>query len=153
MDSLQEYSNKSNAIFNKKLESNGKYRSEYVSRNGVEAIDLKIEDGAYYYLSVIFDDENGKYYPASGLTIAKADILTNGDWYLFFLGDEDFEWDDFGTVQTGTATVDGNQVGTTTKTGPTELPYTGITTIGLVIVTMVGSAVFFKVKNNKYKGI
>ena len=152
-NSLQEYSNKSNAIFNKKLESNGKYGSEYVSRNGVEAIDLKIEDGAYYYLSVIFDDENGKYYPASGLTIAKADILTNGDWYLFFLGDEDFEWDDFGTVQTGTATVDGNQVGTTTKTGPTELPYTGITTIGLVIVTMVGSAVFFKVKNNKYKGI
>ena len=151
-NSLQEYSNKSNAIFNKKLESNGKYGSEYISRNGVEAIDLKLEDDAYYYMSVIFDDENGKYYPASGLTIAKADIFTTGEWYLFFLGDDKFKWEDFGTIQTGTATVDGNQVGTT-KAGPTTLPYTGITTIGLVIVAMVGTAVFFKVKNNKYKGI
>ena len=152
-NSLQEYSNKSNAIFNKKLESSGKNRSEYISRDEVEAIDLKLEDGAYYYMSVIFDDENGKYYPASGLTIAKAGIITTtGDWYLFFLGDKDFKWDDFGVIQTGTATVDKNTT-STKSSSPSKLPYTGATTLGLVIVAMIGTAVFFKVRNDKYKGI
>ena len=119
-----------------------------------------LEDKAYYYMYVVFDDENGKYYPASGLTIAKADVFTSGehkgDWYMFFLGDEKFKWDDFGTTQTGTATVDRNTAGTTTKaktTKPKSLPKTGSVAIGLVIVAMIGIAVFFKVKNNKYRGI
>ena len=140
-NSLFEYAKKSNAVFDKNLTSTNRTGIlSYIISDGAESINLKLNNGSYYYMYAVLDDENGKYYPVSGVTIAKASVHTSGstkgDWYLFFLGSEDFKWDDFGTVAT-----------------PTELPYTGITTIGLVIVTMVGSAIFFKVKNNKYKGI
>ena len=151
-NSLLEYAKNSNAIFNKKLTMPKKGDPSYMSGFGAELINLKVDDKAYYYMYVVFDDENGKYYPASGLTISQASTFKDGNWYMYFLGDDDFKWDDFGTIQTGTATVDGNQVGTT-KAGPTTLPYTGITAVGLAIVAMAGTAVFFKLKNNKYKGI
>lgn len=156
-NSLLEYAKNSNAIYNNKLATNKTSTfAEYTSWIEQEKRDViklnNLEDKAYYYMYVVFDDENGKYYPASGLTIAKAEVFTSGnakgEWYLFFLGDEDFKWDDFGTTQTGTTTK------TTTKTKtPKTLPKTGTTAIGFIIIAMVGSAVFFKVKNTKYKGI
>ena len=164
-NSLLEYAKKSNAVFNKELTTNtNDIFAEYSNALGEQNREIikpdNLEDKAYYYMYVVFDDENGKYYPASGLTIAKADVFTSGehkgDWYMFFLGDEKFKWDDFGTTQTGTATVDRNTAGTTTKaktTKPKSLPKTGSVAIGLVIVAMIGIAVFFKVKNNKYRGI
>ena len=149
-NSLLEYAKKSNAIFNKKLSTVKEGDAAYDTSDGAEKINLKLDNKAYYYMYVVFDDENGKYYPASGLTISKADVFTEGkakgDWYMFFLGDDSFKWDDFGTTAVG-----GN---TSAKTNnPKKLPYTGTATIGLVIATMTGTAVFFKVKNNKYKGI
>ena len=154
-NSLFEYAKKSNAVFDKNLTTSNKNGIlRYDTDDGAEKLDFKVNDGSYYYMYVVFDDENGKYYPASGVTIAKASVATSGstkgDWYLFFLGSEDFNWDDFGTIQTGTAIVDGNTTGTTK---PKSLPKTGSVAIGLVIVAMVGTAVFFKVKNNEYKGI
>ena len=157
-NSLLEYAKKSNAIFNKKLTTPKKMSPSYESGDGAELINLNLDNKAYYYMYVVFDDENGKYYPATGLTIAQASSYDDGEWYLIFLGDDKFKWDDFGTVQTGTATIDGTKTETTTKktttsSSPSKLPYTGTTAIGLLIVVMVGTAVFFKVKNNKYKGI
>lgn len=168
-NSLLEYAKNSNAIFNQKLDVNKKDSlAEYNSNSIDEKRDViklnNLEDKVYYYMYLVFDDENGKYYPASGLTIAKASVNDNGNWYLFFLGDENFKWDDFGTTTTGTSTVDGKTTETTTKTTtktktktktttPKTLPKTGTTAIGFIIIAMVGSAVFFKVKNNKYKGI
>lgn len=161
-NSLLEYAKNSNAIFNNKLTTNKVHASfaEYNTNDKDEKKDViqlnNLEDKAYYYMYVVFDDENGKYYPASGLTIAKADVFTTGEykgeWHLHFLGNDKFKWDDFGTTQTGTATVDGNTTGTISNS-PSRLPYTGATTIGLTIVIIAGFAVFFKVKNNKYKGI
>ena len=151
-NSLLTYANNSDAVFNEKLTSSSQGGSEYVSYGGSKLINLKLEDKAYYYMYVVFDDENGKYYPASGLTIAKASVYTDGAWYMFFLGDKDFKWDDFGTDQTGTATVDGKTTGTTAKK-PSKLPKTGTIGIGFIVVIIAGFAVFFKVKNNKYKGI
>lgn len=164
-NSLLEYAKNSNAIFNNKLATTSLVTHlTYSSLDGAEKINLKLDNNAYYYMYVVFDDENGKYYPASGLTIAKASVHNDDkkSWSLIFLGDNDFKWDDFGTAQTGT-TTDVNTTGTTTKTTtnqkstkantPSKLPYTGTATIGLLIVVMAGTAVFFKVKNNKYKGI
>ena len=160
-NSLLEYAKNSNAIFNNKLTTNKVHTSfaEY-SNDKDEKKDViqlnNLEDKAYYYMYVVFDDENGKYYPASGLTIAKANVNTTGVykgyWSLFFLGDDKFKWDDFGTDQTGTATVDGKTTGTTAKK-PSKLPKTGTIGIGFIVVIIAGFAVFFKVKNNKYKGI
>ena len=162
-NSLLKYAKNNNAVYNNKLTTNKTSSfAEYGTNFGEnrDVIQLKnLENSAYYYMYVVFDDENGKYYPVSGLTLAKASVHNNGDWYLFFLGNDDFKWDDFGVVQTGTTTVDGKTTGTTTKentkksSSPSKLPYTGATTIGLTIVVITGFAVFFKVKNNKYKGI
>ena len=158
-NSLLEYAKKSNAIYNNNLTTSTKDSfASYESNSTHEKRDViklnNIENKAYYYMYVVFDDENGKFHPASGLTIAKGWIITEGvnkgRWALHFLGSDDFKWDDFGTIQTGTATVDGNTTGTTK---PKSLPKTGSVAIGLVIVAMVGTAVFFKVKNNEYKGI
>lgn len=151
-NSLLEYAKNSNAIFNKKLTTPNKMEPSYISSDGGELINLNLDDKAYYYMYVVFDDENGKYYPASGLTIAKASVYNDGTWYMFFLGDKEFKWDDFGTDQTGTATVDGKTTGTTAKK-PSKLPKTGTIGIGFIVVIIAGFAVFFKVKNNKYKGI
>ncbi len=159
-NSLLEYAKNNNALYNNKLTTNktvdfAEYNTNLTQQEKRDIIQLNnLEDKAYYYMYVVFDDENGKYYPASGLTLAKASVYESGEWYLFFLGNKDFKWDDFGTAQKGTATVDGKTTGTTTKSStPTKLPYTGTVTIGLAIITITGCAIFFKVKNDKYKGI
>ena len=154
-NSLLEYAKNNQAIYNNKLTTNktsgfAEYNSNIVGEKR-DVIQLNnLENNIYYYMYVVFDDENGKYYPASGLTLAKANVHENGDWYLFFLGSDNFKWDEFSSVNAGT--VDRNTTGNTTKK-PSKLPYTGATTIGLTIVLITGVAVFFKVKNNKYKGI
>ena len=148
-NSLLEYSKNSNAIYNNKLSTTEKGYPSYNTSKGAEKINLELEDKEYYYMYVVFDDENGKYYPASGLTIAKADVFKDsGAWYMFFLGDKDFKWDDFGIAKEGTDKVDNTIID-----GPKQLPYTGIKTAGIVLLVMIGSAIFFNVKNNKYKGI
>ena len=138
-NSLLEYAKNSKAIFNNKITTNKKdifamYDTDGINNEKRETIQLSnLENKAYYYMYVVFDDENGKYYPQSGLTIAKADVFTEGEskgmWYMFFLGDDDFKWDDFGVIQTGTATVDKNTT-STKSSSPSKLPCTGATTLG-----------------------
>ena len=147
-NSLLEYSKNSNAIYNNKLSTTNKGNASYKTSDGAEKINLELENDAYYYMYVVFDDENGKYYPASGLTIAKASTYKDGAWYMFFLGDDKFKWDEFGIAKVGTDKVDNTIID-----GPKQLPYTGIKTAGIVLLVMIGSAIFFNVKNNKYKGI
>ncbi len=160
---LLEYAKKSESVYNNRLSTNNVliYNSD---DSGQEVIKLNnLENDKYYYLYVVFDDENGKYYPASGLTIAKANVHKDGSWYMWLVGSNEFKWDDFGVTQTEISTIDSNAkqtsksttTATTTKktNNPKTLPYTGATTLGLVIVAMVGTAVFFKVRNDKYKGI
>ena len=118
----------------------------------------KLVNGAYYYLYTQLDDENGKYDSVEGVTIAKADIPEN--WFLFFLGQDSFNWDGLSNKketekkETNTGSKDSNKTTTKKDDTPSKLPYTGTQSflIVLIIISTVG-IIFFKYKNNQYKGI
>ena len=108
------------------------------------------------------DDENGKYAPIEHcITLGQGYTLKN-EWSIHFYGDKDFSWKDFSTDGTGEAYIPGKtetkaitteNTTSTKSSSPSKLPYTGAATLGLVIIAMVGTSVFFKVRNDKYKGI
>ncbi len=192
-NSLLEYAKSSSALFNEKLTITGMSLS-YDSDTEGKTINIDIKADAYYYAYVMFDDENGKYYPISeDITMGKG-IVFEGDYSstrITFIDDNLFQWGDLGVIETkeeektesneennsatknentdksqaqsvnegetnkSNSNLNSNEQSTSNKKtyNPITLPYTGTMSIGLIIVVMVGSAVFFKVKNNKYKGI
>lgn len=156
---LEVYAKSNSAIYEEKVKSS--YNDKISLKDVVLPLKEKIEDEEYYYLYIIMDDENGKYAPIEHcITLAEGWKL-NDNWSLHFYGDNKFNWKEFSTEGTGEKYIPGEtgtKAETTTKktitsSSPSKLPYTGTTAIGLLIVVMVGTAVFFKVKNNKYKGI
>lgn len=155
---LEAYAKSNSAIYEEKVKSS---HTNLIDLQDV-ALPLKekLENKEYYYLYIIMDDENGKYAPIEHcITLAEGWKL-NDNWSLHFYGDDKFNWKDFSTEGTGEKYIPG-ETGTKATTNEQNngsnkvltLPYTGTMSIGLIIVTMVGSAVFFKIKNNKYKGI
>lgn len=103
-----------------------------------------LQDKAYYYIYVQFDDENGKYYPIEGVTMGQAWFSTSSDsWDLYAYTNENFKWNNLSSTPTKDTTI-----------AKTLLPNTGVTiAIAISIVTLVGAIVVLKVKNDKYKGI
>ena len=84
-----------------------------------------LQDKAYYYLYVEFDDENGKYYPIEeGLQLVQG-IVFDGDeyyaafWDLIEIVDEDFTWNledsELDNSESGEQT--GENTNTNTNTG------------------------------------
>ena len=104
-----------------------------------------ITDKAFYYIYAVFDDENGKYVPIEGVTLAQAWISTNGkSWDLWAYSDEKIEWANF--FSTGTDTT-----GTDTTIANKPIPKAGsemiIGIISAVAILGVTAKVFYK-KNN-----
>lgn len=139
----------SNSIYNQKVKSTA-------DRNGyTEKLDLgynNLKNASYYYLYVQLDDENGKYYPVEGVTLALSKKFdANNYWSLFFLGSSDFSWAGLAnpepkTDPDPTSTID-------TSTANKGLPYTGSgTIIVLAIASVIACCVLF-VKNEDYKGL
>lgn len=150
-DKLLQYAKNSNAIFTKTLAS-GAISKDHAS-NGYEGDGLDIaslEDQQYYFLYAELDDENGKYYPVEGVTLALANVYDNSmghSWFLFFYGKDDFKW------ITHTPTSGGESIDPTVAP-ISRLPNTGIgiALIG-VLVVFTGVAVIFKFKYKKYSDI
>lgn len=146
-----------NTIFNKTVTSTLKaanYANGY--DDNIDITYDKLNDGAYYYLYVKLDDENGKYYPVEGVSLAQAKKHDrNQQWYLFFLGDEDFSWSGLADPE-ATNNVVKNQ--TPTQTADTSvsnknLPYTGKQKlIFFTIFTLFTTVVLFY-KYRDYKDI
>lgn len=141
---LLSFAKSNKGIYDKLVDANKNYYSiAYDAGDGEDfgnsVIDLKgLQNEAYYFLYVEAYDEDGKYIAQEGVTLAQADVLSDS-WYLFFYGDEDFEWADFGNVDNSKA--------------PGKLPDTGkFTIISILAVTTVAGAVSF-IKTKKYKGI
>ena len=67
------------------------------------------------------DDENGKYFPNEAVTLALSSNNSNNEWYMFFYGQDDFEWVDFGdgTIAPGT------------------IPQTGETAMVAIVIALV----------------
>ena len=146
-----------NTIFNKTVTST--LRAESYANGYDDNIDItydQLNDGAYYYLYVKLDDENGKYYPVEGVSLAQAKKIDyNRYWSMFFLGDEDFSWSGLADPEP-TNNVVRNQ--TPTQTADTSisnrnLPYTGKQKlIFFTVFTLVTTVVLFY-KYRDYKDI
>lgn len=105
-----------------------------------------LENKAYYYIYVEFDDDNGKYIPVEGVTLGQAWFSTSSDsWDLWAYTSDEFKWDNLTSTPSD---YDG-----TTADKP-KLPNAGVNIlyvtalVGLVVITVVG----FK-KYQYYKGI
>ena len=140
-----------NAIYNQKVKST---MFNSYSQNGYsELIDLgfdRLKDKSYYFLYVQLDDENGKYYPVEGVTLAQSSkIDLNNYWSMIFLGSDEFSWSGLATPE-----PTGDPTGTTDTSISTQgLPYTGKESIiALAIVSVIASCVLF-VKNEDYKDV
>lgn len=139
---LLKYAKESNSIYEKELTTiyEGYYKNEDVLFDGKTLL----EDDGYYFIYVIFDDENGKYYPIEGVTLGQAwHSSDNKSWDLWAYNDEKFEWTD---LSSGSEPDD-------TK-APNPLPQTGLQTVfGITAIVLIGIIVFLKSKNNYYKNI
>lgn len=103
-------------------------------------------DGAFYYLYAEIDDENGKYIPIESVTIAKASTyptLEGYPWYLFFYGDDKFNFDGI--------TDDSSNSNTEKENLPSRLAQTGESTIFVVAgIILIATFVIIYKKNKKY---
>ena len=148
------YAKSSNSIYNTELMTNGDLLP--VCRDDSQTkIDLSVEDGEYYYLYVDFDDESGKYYPLNpGITIAQASTPL-GNWYLHFLGDDNFNWKDFGNEgenQPKTDPEEGKKEDPTVA--PKTMPHTGKNIILTIsIIAVIASIAYFGRWIDQYRKI
>lgn len=108
-----------------------------------------IEDGAYYYLYVQPDDENGKYISTEAVTLALCDAFDNGDWFMFFYGSNDFKWNNLGVTNLPT-----NNNNNDPTLAPTILPNTGAGIILLsTIAVLTVSGIIGYIKFNKWRDV
>ena len=100
----------------------------------------------------IFDDENGKYAPVEGVTLAKAYLSSvSSSWDLYAYTSSNFSWDNLSSTVSNTTTSN-TTVDNTTAKG--VLPHAGKTTLAILgIITVAGVSVILYKKYNTYKDI
>lgn len=151
-DLLSLAKNSNDSIYNEIVEADRNMFLQYnagdvAAATNQNAIDLnELENEAYYFLYVETDDEDGKYITQEAVTLARADVHENGNWYLFFYGSSDFEWADFENVN--------DNADKDNTTAPGTLPQTGINTvifitIGLVIIA-IGAFSYIQYRRNNF---
>ena len=142
---LLQYAKNNQAVYTADLTTTWEnyYRNDQALFDGVKLL----EDRAYYYIYVEFEDEEGKYYPIEGVTLGQAWISDSKEyWDLWAYTEDNFEWNDLSSSYTEEEKDD--------TIAKEELPDTGIRLAVIVsIFTLAGAVIFFKIKNNKYKGI
>lgn len=144
---LLEYAKNNKAIYTADLTTTSEnyFRSEQALFDGTKLL----QDDAYYFIYVEFDDENGKYYPIEGVTLGQAYVseVNSNNWDLYAYTSEDFNWNDLSSTSTNTNNTD-------TTIAKDKLPNTGTMSILVVsIIILVIATVFFKIKKDNYKGI
>lgn len=139
---LLAYAKKNDAIYTADLTTTSEnyFRSEKTLFDGRKLL----QDKAYYYIYVQFDDENGKYYPIEGITLGQAwfSSVNNNNWDLYAYTADNFEWNNLSsTDKDDTVAKD-------------KFPNTGATIVIFIsIAALTVSTIVFKVKKDKYKGI
>lgn len=138
---LLAYAKSHEAIYNKELTttSTAYFRSDDTLFDGKNLLENK----GYYFIYVVFDDENGEYYPVEGVTLGQAWFSSTSDsWDLWAYTRSDFEWDNL------SATYD-------STTAPIILPKAGTNVIIIlsVMATILTIGFVFYKKYNSYKEI
>lgn len=115
---LLAYAKSNSAIYNEKVNASSYGSKMGYAGSSAVSIDIgdKIADGAYYFLYVEADNENGKYISSEAVTLAKG-FNKVGSWSLSFYGSDDFNMDEF----TGGTDVTPSP-NPTDKPAPTQAP-------------------------------
>ena len=117
------------------------YNAGELEETGNSVISLNgLQDGEYYFLYIEVYDDDGKYIGQEAVTLAQASVHEDGEWYLFFYGDEDFEWADFGDVEDDTK-------------APVVLPDTGIGKYIIIITVLAAVVIVSYIQVKKLKEI
>lgn len=144
---LLSYAKSNSAVYSQNLTttSTAYFRSDTTLFDGRS----KLENKAYYYIYVQFDDENGKYYPIEGVTLGQAWFSTySNSWDLWAYTQDNFSWDN---LRPSDGTTNPPVDNTVSKV---PLPYTGKgMIIGFWIITgIVIVAVLYR-KYDYYKNL
>ena len=145
---LLTYAKNNNSIYSKELTttSTAYFRSDEALFDGNKLLENK----AYYYIYVQFDDENGKYYPIEGITLGQAWLSTSSSsWDLWAYTSSDFKWDNLNSTYTPS---DNKTEDSTVASG--SLPKAGknIIMLSCLISVAIIGVVTYK-KYNTYKDI
>jgi len=155
---LLSYAKNNNAVYSQSLTTTSLayYRSDSALFDGRKLL----EDKSYYYIYVVFDDENGKYYPIEGVTLGQAWFSSStNSWDLYAYTSGDFKWDNLSStyVPTTPNTVPNNppanpNVPVDNTTSKDIIPFTGSSTIIIIsIILFVGLGIVFYKKYDEYK--
>ncbi len=150
---LLQYAKKHDAVYSKDLTTTSLayFRSDNALFDGRKLL----EDDAYYYIYAQFDDEDGKYYPIEGVTLAQAWLAESSNaWDLWAYTSSDFKWNNLTTTTTTTkkSTEKSNKKDTTVAKG--VIPQTGVKPViigSIVFVVAIGA--FFYIRYNKLRDI
>lgn len=96
---LLTYAKNNNAVYTADLTTTSEnyYRNDKALFDGLSLL----QDKAYYYIYVEFDDEDGKYYPIEGVTLGQAWIGSSGKyWNLYAYTTDNFEWNNLSSTPT-----------------------------------------------------
>lgn len=147
--SLLTYAKNNNAIYTADLTTTreGHFSADKALFDGLSLLNNK----AYYYIYVEFDDENGKYYPIEGVTLGQAWISSsNKYWDLWAYTSENFEWNNLSSTPVETEKKEEKDNTTTSKVLPDAGTKLGIVLVG---ITLLGVSVFVYRKYSKLKDI
>ncbi len=120
---------------------------------------LNITNGSYYYVYMIMEDENGKYYPIEDVSLYQALIGDTIGKNLYDYLDNLFEWNLEDTPSNTQKPTTDTTTPNTTKTPDTTLATGKIPKAGLgfgliiLIILTIGGLIFAYYKNNRLKGI
>ena len=146
---LLQYAKKHDAVYSKDLTTTSEayFRSDNALFDGRKLL----EDDAYYYIYAQFDDENGKYYPIEGVTLAQAWLGESTQyWDLWAYTSSDFKWNNL--KSTTTTTKKSNKKDTTVAKG--VIPQTGVKPViigSIIFIVVIGA--FFYIRYNKLRDI
>lgn len=157
--SLLEYAKSSKTIADKTVTANQPYGYSTTNANSELGISRdSLEEGAYYFIYVALDDEDGKYLNTEAVTLAvnKGTYNTSNGfdhYFLEFYGSKNFNWEDFDDSNEAEDGQKDNQETDKSK-APTRLPDTGekaiFVAIGLFVIIAVSTRLKLK---NRYKDI
>lgn len=158
LEELLQYAKTSDATFSRKLKTDsGSIMFREIEENSFGFKNSNVEDGAYYYLYVDVDSENGKYYPVGpAVTLARASVLGK-HISMFFYGSNDFKWElpeELPTEEEPAKEQPKEEEKKDETIAKEKMPNTGLTyivTLAIGTVTVLG-AVAYK-KHNNLRGI
>ena len=147
LQELMSYAKSASAIASESFTLTKKSFLQYTTSDGAKLISTdSIGDKEYYFLYVVADTEGGKYITQEAVTLAISSKYSDGSWFMFFYGADDFKWTDLGNGTTN----DNKDNSTANKTIPAAGE--GVTII-VAISFLAGFSIALYRINKRYEGI